>query len=121
MAEIRQKTRYNIMSEFEDKIIEEIRKSVLNEIKTNSFLKLQYDRKQILPDGIIERLWESVNWDEVIEEIRPNIQTKICNKIIGSMETELKTDIKNILSIDGVRQKLRVTVYPEIMKVLNDN
>lgn len=60
----------------------------------------------------------SINWEEVLEEIRPKVQTRICNSIVASMEAEIKTDIKALLSVDEVRQKLRMEVYTKLMKVL---
>ncbi len=105
--------------QFENDIAQAIRNSVLKEIKTKSFLNLQYSHRKVIPDSVLEGLWDSINWCEVIEQIRPMVQTRICNTIVASMETEIRTDIKSLLSVDGVRQKLRMNVYPELMKVLN--
>ena len=109
------------MSQFEKDLIQTIQTTVLKEIKNNTFLRLQYDQKKMLPDGVLERIWESVNWEEVIEQIRPEIQKRICNTVIGAMETEIKPDVKALLSVSGVREKLRMDVYPQLMKVLNNN
>ena len=105
---------------FEEQIAREIRNSVLKEVQSTAFLRLQYEQRKVLPEGMLDKLWDSVNWDEVLEQIRPAIQTRICNTVIGAMETEVKTDVKSLLSVEGVRQKLRMNVYPELMKVLND-
>lgn len=105
---------------FEEKITQEIQNSVIKEIKEKSFLNLQYSQKQVLPDYVLDDLWKAINWREVIEEIRPEIQKRICNTIIGTMETEIKTDIKKLLSVAGVREKLRMEVYPKLMEVLNE-
>ena len=108
------------MDNFEESIAQAIRNSVIKEIKEKSFLNLHYSERKPLPDHILDKLWDSVDWDEVLEEIRPKVQTRICNMIVASMETELKTDIKSLLSVDGVRQKLRMEVYPKLMSVLNN-
>ena len=104
---------------FEEQIARNIRSSVLKEVQNTAFLRLQYEQKKVLPDGLLDKLWDSVNWGEVIEQIRPAIQTRICNTVIGAMETEVKSDVKKLLSVAGVREKLRMTVYPELMKVLD--
>ena len=52
-------------------------------------------------------------------DVKPLLHAQICNSIISNMQAEIKTDVKNILSVDGVRQKLRMHVYPELMKVLD--
>ena len=104
---------------FEEQIAQEIRNSVLKTIQKTSLVNLSYDRLKVLPDHVIEDLWETINWVEVIESIRPEIQKRICNTIIGSMETEIKNDVKKLLSVSGVREKLRLEVYPKLMSVIS--
>ena len=105
---------------FEEQIAIEIQNSVLQEIRKNSFLRLQYEQKKVLPEGILDKLWESVNWNEVIETIRPEVQKTICNTVIGAMKTEIKTDVKKLMAISGVREKLRMDIYPKMMQIFDD-
>ena len=105
---------------FEQQLEQSIKNSVLETIKKTDFIQQSYETKKRLPNEFIEKVWAEVDWGSVIEQVKPAIHTQICNSIIGSMGTEIKTDVKSILSIDGVRQKLRVTVYPEIMKILSE-
>jgi len=81
---------------------------------------MDYSNLQIIPKEFIANVWSEVNWTEVLEELRPEIQRRICNAIIGNMETEIKTDVKSLMSVAGVREKLRIEVYPKLMAVLND-
>ena len=108
------------MSAFEKEIQDKIRLKILNEIGKHDYTKIDYYDKKQIPKEVIEKIWQSVNWDEVIEEIRPHIQKRISNSIIGAMETELKTDIKKLLAVEGVREKIKLRVYPEIMKILDE-
>lgn len=105
---------------FEEQVLQAMKQKVLDEIKDTSFTKLDYGQRTTLPSGLMDKLWSSINWDEVVEQVRPAIQVRICNAIIGAMETETKTDIKKLLAVDGVRQKLRMEVYPKLMQVLDD-
>jgi len=105
---------------FEEQILQAMQQKVLKEIKETAFTKLDYGQRTTLPQGLLDELWSSINWDEVVKQVRPEIQTRICNAIIGAMETETKTDIKKLLYVDGVRQKLRMEVYPKLMQVLDD-
>jgi hypothetical protein len=105
---------------FEDQMIQEMKNKVLKDVKNTSLIQENYNNRKPLPPAILDRLWGSIDWNEVIEEVRPEIQRRICNTIVASMETETKTDIKKLLSIDGVRQRLRMEVYPKLMKVLED-
>lgn len=104
---------------FEENLEYLIKQSVINQIKKAEFVKFEYAQRQPLPQVVIEKLWKSIDWNEVIERVRPEFEKRLCNAIIGNMETEIKTDVKSILSIDGVRQKLRAEVYPNIMKILD--
>lgn len=108
------------MNCFEDEILKQIKYKILDGIKSNDLIKIDYQDKKPIPKDFILKAWEQVDWNKVMESLKPEMEKRICNAIIGNMETEIKTDVKNIMSIDGVRQKLRVTVYPEIMKILNE-
>lgn len=105
---------------FEEQLMQSMQQKILKEIKSTNFIQIEYGQRQRIPDKLIEQVWQSIKWDEVIEQIRPTIQTKICNSIVGAMETETKTDVKKLLSVDGVRQKLRMEVYPKLMQVLDE-
>ena len=107
-------------TDFENQMIQAIRNKVISEIHKTDFTKLDYNQKKVIPDGFINKVWDGIDWDKVIEDTKEEMHKRICNAVIGNMETEIKTDVKNILSIDGVRQKLRVEVYPAIMKVLDN-
>lgn len=108
------------MSNFEDKMTLAIKDKIISEIQKIDLIKMDYRQKSTIPQEFINQIWDSLDWDEIIEQIKPQIETRICNSIVAGMETEVKTDIKKLLSVDGVRQKLRMEVYPKLMKVLND-
>ena len=104
---------------FEEKLIQCMQNSIFDQVRKAEFIKVGYDLRQPLPQWVIEKLWKSIEWDLLIEKIKPEFEKRICNAIVGNMEAEIKTDVKSILNIDGVRQKLRAEVYPEIMKILD--
>lgn len=106
---------------FEEQFKQAVSNKILKEISQTDLLQggIPYQQRKEVPGNVIDQIWESINWQEVIDTVRPQIQTRICNSIVASMETETKTDIKKLLSVDGVRQKLRMEVYPKLMKVLN--
>lgn len=106
--------------EFEDKLISDIKTRIIHEIAKTDFIKIDYGQKKTLPNEFLNKAWASVDWDTVLLQVKENMETRICNAIIGNMDTEIKTDIKSLLSVDGVRQKLRIEVYPHLMKVLNE-
>lgn len=105
---------------FEEDLIQRLKNNVLNHVSKVDLIQPNYghDRKP-LPKEFLDKVWAEINWNEVIETVRPEIQKRICNAIVGNMETEIKTDIKSLLSVSGVREKLRIEVYPKLMKVLD--
>lgn len=105
---------------FEEAIQHEVKKAIIANIQKHEFVSNNWSSRRELPKTFIDKIWVNVDWDSVLEKVKPQIETQICNAVIGNIQTEIKTDVKNILSIDGVRQKLRVHVYPELMKVLNN-
>ncbi len=111
------------MSDFDKQFKQAIESKILKEIKTTTLLQggIPWGDRKSIPGEALEQIWKSVDWDEVIEAVRPEIQKRICNSIIGAMETETKTDVKKLLGVDGVRQKLRMEVYPKLMQVLEDD
>jgi len=104
---------------FEEQILHAMQQKLLSEIKETDFTKLNCWQREELPKGFMEKLWASIDWDEVLEEVKPAIQKRICNSIIGAMETNVKTDVKKLMAVDGVRQKLRMNVYPKLMQALD--
>jgi len=104
---------------FEDQMIKALKSNVIRELNKTPIVSVSYKDRRDVPKDVIDKVWSSINWDEVIEDIRPQIQLRICNSIIGSMETELKTDIKKVLGAEGVRQRLRMEIYPKLMAILS--
>jgi hypothetical protein len=105
---------------FDEQVMQTIKNSILQQLSKEVVVKVDYQQRQAIPKEFIEKVWADVDWSAVIAQIKPEIQNRICNAIVGNMETEIKTDVKSILSVDGVRQKLRMQVYPQIMAILND-
>ena len=108
------------MGNFESDLMQSVRNRVIAEISKTDFIKNDFSNQRVLPREFINKVWDAVDWDTVVSNVKDNLETRICNSIVASMETEIKTDIKSLLSVDGVRQKLRIEVYPKLMKVLNE-
>lgn len=105
---------------FEKQIQDQVQKRIINQLKEVDFIERWRNNKMVIPQDIIQKAWESINWDEVLQEITIGLQAQICRTIIGNMIAETGTDTKRILSVSGVRDKIKMTVYPELMKVLNN-
>jgi len=106
------------MEDFAEKLINDVQQTILKQIVKTEFIMPDYGSRKVLPEGFISQMWEQVNWDNVLKTVKPEMEKRICNSIIGTMDTEIKTDVKKLMAVDGVRQKLRMEVYPKLMKAL---
>ena len=105
---------------FEDQMIRALKRNVIKELNKTPVVSVSYKDRREVPSNVLDKVWNSIDWDEVIETIKPEIHRRVCNSIIGSMETELKTDMKKVLGVEGVRQRLRMEIYPKLMAILSE-
>lgn len=108
-------------SSFEDQLAEAVRKRVLAQIAEAKFVEPYRQRTNKIPDEIVERVWDNVDWDEVVKTVSKNLTERVAATITQAMLTEAKTDAKAVLSIEGVRAKLRATAYPKVIEAIGDN
>jgi len=106
-------------SSFEEQILQAIKNRIKDEVRKGDYTRIEHQHRKTVPLAMIEKAWGMVDWDEVIRDLRTEMQTRICNAMMGAMETEIKTDVKALMAIAGVREKLRVNVYPVLMATLN--
>jgi hypothetical protein len=110
----------NNETSFEDQLIQIVKNKIKEELKKGEYTRVDYQQRKVVPLSLIEKAWALVNWDEVLVSVREDMQVRICNAMVGAMEAEIKTDVKALMSISGVREKLRVNVYPSLMATLNN-
>jgi transposase-like protein len=103
---------------FEEQITQAIQRRIIADISEANLLSKWGQREHKIPEDLIEKAWESINWDEVAEVVRKNMQNKICNSIVGNLSTEVGTDTKKLMSIPGFREGLRATAYPAIKALI---
>lgn len=108
------------MEEFEKDINNAVRSAILSQIKQTRFLEYNYHNAKSLPSDVINKVWANINWDSIIKEVAEELNNRLAQNIVQSMLTEVKTDTKKLLSVEGVRERLRMEAYPKIMEVLKD-
>jgi pimeloyl-CoA synthetase len=106
------------MENFEEKVQAKLQETILKQIADCRYVEYQHSQKRGVPDDIISKAWEAIDWEEVVTYVRKEIQDKVCQTIVQNMLTEVKTDVKAILSVEGVRQKIRMEAYPIIKKII---
>ena len=103
---------------FDDQIQKKVQETILKQISECRYVDYHHSNKRQIPNDILGNAWNSINWQEVTEFVSKELQSKVCQTIVQNMLTETKTDVKAILSVQGVREKLRMEAYPSIMKAL---
>ena len=104
---------------FEQQVTDQVQKRILASIKEIDFLDRWKHGQLTIPNDVIQKAWNGINWEEVVDYVKEELQNKVCKTIVENMLTETKTDVKSLLSIDGVRQKIRMEAYPKIKEVLD--
>lgn len=104
---------------FEDQIQKKVQETILKQIADCRYVDYHHSNKRQIPSKILENAWNSIDWKEVTEFVSKELQNKVCQTIVQNMLTETKTDVKAILSVQGMREKLRMEAYPSIMKTLS--
>ena len=105
---------------FEEQIIKNVQHGILKQISECKYIEYHHKNKKHVPDDIVEKAWDGIDWEYVIKEVRNNLEQKLINVISGNMLTEAGTDAKRLLSIQGVRERLRAEAYPKIKEVLDN-
>jgi dihydrodipicolinate reductase len=103
---------------FEDQMFEKVQQTLLKQIGDCRLIEYHHSNKRDIPEDIVQKAWASIDWDEVIKNIRNDLQDRVCQTVVQNMLTEVKTDVKKIMSIEGVREKIRMEAYPVIKKAI---
>jgi NCAIR mutase (PurE)-related protein len=103
---------------FEEQIQQKVQETILKQIADCRYVDYHHSQKKGVPSDVVNKAWNAINWDEVVDYVRKEIQDKVCQTIVQNMLTEVKTDVKAILSVEGMRQKIRMEAYPSIKKAI---
>jgi len=103
---------------FEEQLTERIQQAMLKQVSDIRLVDYSACRMQV-PEDLIQRAWDTIDWDDTLDTIKDRLQESICSVVVNSMLTEMKTDTKKILAIEGVRQNIKETVYPRLMRALD--
>ena len=104
---------------FEDQIVQAVKARMIKQItEVNLLERWQHGSGYKIPEDTIQKAWDGIDWQEVINTITPQLQDKICQTIVHNMMTETKTDVKKLMAVEGMRDKLRMEAYPKIKEIL---
>ena len=103
---------------FEETVIEMVKNTMLSQIKDCRFIEYHHKNKRYVPDDIVQNAYAEIDWEFVTKEVASQLQDHICRVVVQAMLSEAKTDVKKVLSVQGVREALRMKAYPKIMQAL---
>ena len=66
-----------------------------------------YDAQIKIPRGVMDAIYASIKWDDVLALIKPQIAQIVADRIVVAMTTELTGDVKKVMSSQETRTKLR--------------
>lgn len=108
------------MTDFEQKIMNTVHSTVLKQIQGVRFVEYHHSNKKHIPDDVINKIWDKLDWDSIIKQVAKDLNDRMAKNIVQYMLSEVKTDTKAILSVEGVRQKIRMEAYPKLMEIINN-
>jgi hypothetical protein len=107
------------MENFEQKIIDTVRKGILNDLNDVNYFKRWVEQPMSVPHEVVKEAYAGIDMDKMINQVRENIEGQIVKTITGQLLTETATDTKKIMSDPETRQGIRNKVYPVILQAIN--
>ncbi len=102
------------MSDFEKDLLNSVKCSMVKQIDKTDFIQIQYDSRPKLPADFMQRAWEMVDQDSVIEKLSKRLEDELVDRLVNSIAAEMATDIKQVLSVKERREAVRSLVRDNI-------
>lgn len=90
----------------EEKLQEVVEKSIIEKVSRGHWLTVRTGRLE-MDDKFLKEVYDSVDMDKVLKICVDKLETKLADKILNNMATELATDVKSILSDTQLREEVR--------------
>jgi hypothetical protein len=101
---------------FEQEILRAARHSIVKMFNEGSFVMPDYANRMKVPTDLVTRVYGLIDYDTVIQILRPKINEMIADRIAAAMSQELTGDVKKVLSHEPTRLRLRLAVMNELEK-----
>lgn len=102
------------MSDFEKDLLNSVKCSMVKQIDKTDFISIPYDCRPKLPPEFMQRAWEMVDQDSVIEKLSQRLESELVDRLVNSIAAEMATDIKQVLSVKERREAVRSLVRDNI-------
>lgn len=91
---------------------------LLNEVKNHVYASREDYSKSYDVKGFINQVWKEIDLEAIRKEVMEEIQHIIAQKIISSMQTEIGTDVKAIMSNVTIRDDFKYMLRKMTEKIL---
>lgn len=108
------------MSEFEQKLKEQMEKAVLKLISDGNWIAPAYYNRFKIPNDFLHTAWDLVDVDSVRKQLAKRIEEQMAVKIMNMMAKEISNDIKTVLSDQESREQIRNYAREYIKKLTNE-
>jgi len=107
-------------SNFETAVLNAAKSSVVK-LFEQGLLMPDYANRVKIPPALVEQVYQLIDWNSVLEILRPKINELVAVKITHAMSEELTGDVKRVLSHEPTRLRLRNLVACELDKIRSES
>lgn len=105
------------MSEFEKAVIDAAQQSIVKMFNDGNLVMPDYANRVKLPADLVQKVYTLIDYEAVLELLRPKINELVATKITHALTEELTNDTKKLLSHEPTRLRLRMVVANELDKI----
>ena len=104
------------MGKFEDLLINEAQKSVLNLVREG--FTVGYSNQYRVPPGFFESVWGMLDQEKVAEAMAERLEEVVAEKVMNLIATEITNDIKKIMSNQDRREEVRAVARENLKRIM---
>ena len=95
------------MSDIEAAIKAAAEKSILKIVTEGNWIEPDYHNRAKIPADFMSAVWNLVDVNKIKKQIAARLESELADRIVNHLAAEISTDIKQILSVQERREKLR--------------
>lgn len=102
----------------DERIMQEVENALVKRIKDGDIITSNYnDRIDINP--LVKQAYQKIDKDRLMLKLTEGLEEMIATKLINKIVTEMGTDIKNLMSNNSVRDDFKFFLRSGVQKVLD--
>jgi hypothetical protein len=94
----------------EETLVDLARQAIVKMFKEGTFILPDYAARIKIPQALVDRVYGLIDYDEVLDLLRPKINGIVADRIAAHISQELGHDVKRTLGNEEMRNRLRLAV-----------